>query len=356
MDPNFPAMPIFPAMAMISRAAARELDRRAMDEFGVPGVILMENAGRGVAELLIYLDQTGTLASSTRQKTDASVSNAASVASVMTRLACGNPAHQMRTYGNVDGEVPHPWERRLPEENGDIAATWEAGLPLERPTGPKEVDGTAEMTGQTEVNLPNGVIGGEDNPSRQTTRRVVIVCGRGNNGGDGFVIARHLSLRGYTVELFYCGEPAKYPHDAAVNANILRQSGFPMRRLDDPLMESPVEAAMTALENSLRGAVCVVDALLGTGAMGEPRPPMDLVIEQLNASGTPILAVDLPSGLDADSGLPSRSTIHATHTATFVAQKPGFFLPSAIPYVGRVHVIDIGAPPTLVEQMVQWPY
>ena len=113
---------------------------------------------------------------------------------------------------------------------------------------------------------------------------------------------------------------------------------------------------MESLDHSLRGAVCVVDALLGTGAKGEPRSPMDEVIERLNASGTPILSVDLPSGLDADTGQPSRSTIRAAHTATFVAQKPGFFRPSAVPYVGRIHVIDIGAPPTLVERMIQWPF
>jgi len=91
---------------------------------------------------------------------------------------------------------------------------------------------------------------------------------------------------------------------------------------------------------------------LGTGARGEPRPPLDTVIEQLNASGVPCLAVDVPSGLDCDTGEPSRQTIRAADTCTMVAAKPGFFVPGADRYTGRVHVLDIGAPPKLIKEVL----
>ena len=103
----------------------------------------------------------------------------------------------------------------------------------------------------------------------------------------------------------------------------------------------------------LDGASWLVDALLGTGAKGEPRPPFDAVISQMNAHAAPILAVDLPSGLDADSGQASSQTIRAAHTCTFVAHKPGFLVSGADAFTGQVHVLDIGAPRVLVEEMLR---
>ena len=93
----------------------------------------------------------------------------------------------------------------------------------------------------------------------------------------------------------------------------------------------------------LSGAAWIVDALLGTGSHGDPRPPLDRVIDRINAAGKPILAVDLPSGLDCDTGQPGHPTIRATHTCTFVAAKPGFFVPGAAEYTGQLHIADIGA-------------
>ena len=100
----------------------------------------------------------------------------------------------------------------------------------------------------------------------------------------------------------------------------------------------------------LEGAAWIVDALLGTGSHGDPRPPLDAVIDQLNAHPAMKLAVDLPSGLDCDTGVASRHTVRAQHTCTFVAQKPGFLQPDAGAYTGQVHVLDIGAPRKLVEE------
>ena len=101
----------------------------------------------------------------------------------------------------------------------------------------------------------------------------------------------------------------------------------------------------------LDGAAWIVDGLLGTGARGEPRPPLDAVIDQLNAAAAPKLAIDLPSGLDCDTGRPARHTIRAAETCTFVTAKTGFFAPEAAPYVGRLHVLDIGTPRKIIEQV-----
>jgi NAD(P)H-hydrate epimerase len=97
---------------------------------------------------------------------------------------------------------------------------------------------------------------------------------------------------------------------------------------------------------------CLVDALLGTGAVGPPRPPLDAVIDQLNASGKPIVAVDLPSGLDCDTGQPAAHTIRAARTMTLVALKPGFLAPGAQTYTGQVEVLTIGAPRKLIDELI----
>jgi NAD(P)H-hydrate epimerase len=174
---------------------------------------------------------------------------------------------------------------------------------------------------------------------------VIICCGKGNNGGDGFVVARHLDLRGVGVRVLVWAEANDLSGDAGANFGILQKSGVPLEVFGgrhDP----------TRLAEQLNGAQWVVDALLGTGAKGPPRPPIDAVIEQLNASGVPIVAIDLPSGLDCDTGEAAEPTIRARHTCTFVAAKPGFFLPRAEAYTGQVHVLDIGAPRQLIESIV----
>jgi NAD(P)H-hydrate epimerase len=166
---------------------------------------------------------------------------------------------------------------------------------------------------------------------------VLICCGKGNNAGDGFVIARHLDLRGVATRVAVWSPPEQLSGDAAENFQILTLSGVAVERF-----ESVHDANRMA--PLIGNAALLVDALLGTGAVGEPRAPYDEVIEQLNASGKPIIAVDLPSGLDCDTGKPSRHTIRAAHTCTFVAAKTGFANPQAASYLGAVHVCDIGAP------------
>jgi NAD(P)H-hydrate epimerase len=177
---------------------------------------------------------------------------------------------------------------------------------------------------------------------------VAVCCGGGNNGGDGFVLARHLDLRRVPVRVLLWGDPAKAGGDAAANLAILEKAGLAIERFTGP--HDPAR-----LQAELDGADWIIDALLGTGARGEPRSPLAEVIDQLNAQAVRILAVDLPSGLDCDSGQPAKRCIRAQHTGTFVAAKRGFSAPGASDFTGQVHVLDIGAPRVLVDRMLDDP-
>jgi NAD(P)H-hydrate epimerase len=234
----------------LSRDEVRELDRRAIEEFAVPGIVLMENAGRGCAELLMQL-----------------------------------------------------------------------------------------------------------NPDRKP---VVVLCGPGNNGGDGFVIARHLLTAQWPVgvcafsDLTMAGsgdsltaEP-KLSHDATRNYILLRRT-HPVR-LVSPRYWSTDQRLRKQVFGEIQSSTWIVDALFGSGLDRPLGSPYDEVVAQVNATQHPILAIDIPSGLDCDTGEPLGPTIRATHTATFVAQKKGFLNPASGEWTGAVHVIDIGAPRALVEE------
>jgi NAD(P)H-hydrate epimerase len=173
---------------------------------------------------------------------------------------------------------------------------------------------------------------------------VVICCGRGNNAGDGFVIGRHLELRGASARVVLWSDPQSLTGDAGDNFRILAKTDVPITILSrghDP----------GQLAKQLDGAAWIIDALLGTGARGEPRPPLDQVLDQLNAHAARRLAVDLPSGLDCDTGHAAQHTFRADHTCTFVAVKPGFLAAGADSYTGQVHVVEIGVPHKLVRQV-----
>jgi NAD(P)H-hydrate epimerase len=174
---------------------------------------------------------------------------------------------------------------------------------------------------------------------------VVICCGKGNNAGDGFVVARHLELRGHAVRVLLWALPEELTGDAAANYHILTKSGVPIE-----VFGSAHDAARLARE--LQDATWIVDALLGTGARGEPRPPIGAVTDQLNASSAPKLAIDVPSGFDCDTGQAAAQTIRAAVTCTFVAAKVGFMVPGAEQYLGRLRVLDIGTPCNLLKRIV----
>jgi NAD(P)H-hydrate epimerase len=173
---------------------------------------------------------------------------------------------------------------------------------------------------------------------------VAVIAGKGNNGGDGFVIARHLDLRGISAKILLLANPADLTGDAAANYQILKKADLPIEVFDKTI-------DVNRFNQELSGAAWLVDALLGTGAIGEPKSPYAEAIDCMNASGIPILAIDLPSGLDCDTGAAAKHTIRAAATCTFVAAKPGFFTPIATAYVGQLHVQDIGVPRQLLNEI-----
>ena len=137
------------------------------------------------------------------------------------------------------------------------------------------------------------------------TGPVVVCCGKGNNGGDGFVIARHLDNAGVAVRVLLFARPEDLHGDAAVKYRILERSGPPIEILPGSDIDE------TSLRRELETAEWVVDALFGSGLQGPVRPPFDQIIAAINASGARVLAVDIPSGLDADTGQPLGPTIRA---------------------------------------------
>jgi NAD(P)H-hydrate epimerase len=164
---------------------------------------------------------------------------------------------------------------------------------------------------------------------------IAILAGKGNNAGDGFVMARHLNAMGYDVRVELAGDPAELTGDAKIAFAGLSVVDVPIERTD------PADRA--GLLGRMRRCEWLVDALLGTGAQGPARPPIAGVIETALNAQRRIFAVDLPSGLDADTGLPMGPTIRAAVTATFVGRKRGFDEPRSVEFTGPVHVIEIGA-------------
>jgi NAD(P)H-hydrate epimerase len=227
----------------LTRAQLRELDRLAIEEYGLPGVVLMENAGAGAARIALEL------------------------------------------LGPARGTALGP---------------------------------------------------------------VVIACGAGNNGGDGWVVARHLSNRGVALEVISLVDPARLSGEAAVMAQVALRMGIACQ-------VAPDAAALVRLVPRLARAALIVDALLGTGASGAPRPPYDAAIAALAAAGAPVLSLDLPSGFDADLGEVRGTCVAARVTATFAAEKIGFAAPGAARWLGEVRVVDIGAPSALLARVLALP-
>jgi NAD(P)H-hydrate epimerase len=221
-----------PPRQFLSRAQVRDLDRRAIQEYGIPALVLMENAGRGAAATLLALGVHGP---------------------------------------------------------------------------------------------------------------VVIACGKGNNGGDGLVMARCLADSEVDVQVRLFAAPEELSDEAATNWRIVERMGVRSTVCEPARFSEP------DLDQELGRAEWVVDALFGTGLQGPVRPPFDRIIAAINQSRTRIFAVDIPSGLDCDRGEPQGATIRARHTATFVAPKLGYAQPAAAAWIGTLHVVDIGAPARLLE-------
>jgi len=171
--------------------------------------------------------------------------------------------------------------------------------------------------------------------------KVCIFCGTGNNGGDGYVIARHLLNSGFKVVVVICGNRSKIKGDAKINMDILERLGQPIEQLSLTDGDIPRLVKTFAADAGM-----VIDSLFGTGLAGQLSDEYKQLIESINAAGCPILAVDIPSGLDCDSGQPLGAAIRATYTVTFVAVKKGFTSSGdAAQYTGEVFVASIGAEP-----------
>ncbi len=172
---------------------------------------------------------------------------------------------------------------------------------------------------------------------------VVVLCGKGNNGGDGFVAARHLWNRGLPVRCFLAGAREEVRGDARVMLDLLGPLGLPV----EPFGE----------DTALPGAALVVDALLGTGFRGTPLGAIGAAIRAANASGAPVLAVDVPSGLDADTGRPAEPCVRAAETVTFGLPKLGLIQYPGRELAGRLTVAEISLPRPLLESLappVEW--
>ena len=167
--------------------------------------------------------------------------------------------------------------------------------------------------------------------------KVCIFCGTGNNGGDGYVIARHLINSGFEVTVVICGDREKIKGDAKINLDVMERMGRPVENLN------PADANLAVrVRNLAAGAQLLVDSLFGTGLRGELSDEYCRLIENINACHRPILAVDIPSGLDCDSGQPLGAAIQAAWTVTFVAVKKGFTSADAARYTGEIFVASIG--------------
>jgi hydroxyethylthiazole kinase-like uncharacterized protein yjeF len=167
--------------------------------------------------------------------------------------------------------------------------------------------------------------------------KVCIFCGTGNNGGDGYVIARHLINHGIDVTVVICGDRNKIRADAKINLDILERMG----RLIEQINPSGGNIA-DEVKGFATGSAMIVDALFGTGLSGPLSGGYKELIESINNQNYPILAVDIPSGLDCDTGQPLGMAVRADYTVTFVAVKKGFATTGTMQYTGEVFIASIG--------------
>ena len=173
-------------------------------------------------------------------------------------------------------------------------------------------------------------------------RQILILCGTGNNGGDGWVLARLAHDAGYQCRVALFGDPARIAGTARIAHDAWRDS--------TAATYSNAERLSTG---ELEGESCdlVIDALTGIGLSGSPRDPFVELIALINTSAVPVLSLDVPSGVDADTGTIVGAAVHAETTVTFIAHKPGLLTGAAVNHVGRLVLADLGAPPAVFESV-----
>lgn len=176
----------------------------------------------------------------------------------------------------------------------------------------------------------------------RSTAPILVCCGTGFNGGDGLAAARHLHERGYALHVLVAGRLADLRAEPATFAAILQRLGLPILEVTGP-------EAWPRVDQALERCGLVIDALLGIGTTGVVREPIASLIERLNRSGKPIIAVDLPSGLDGDTGLVQGIAVRATATVAFGRPKQGCFLQAGPAHVGSLTVDSITIPRALLD-------
>ena len=162
---------------------------------------------------------------------------------------------------------------------------------------------------------------------------VIVVCGSGNNGGDGYAVARHLANDGCEVQILQLNEPKTV--DAKTNAGIVEQMGIQTSDWSAELLEN---------------ASLIIDAIFGTGLNRTVEGKYFEAIQNINANSAPCIALDIPSGLDCDTGEPHGCCIEATKTISFVGMKQGFLNDFAEVYLGEVMITGIGCPHKLLQK------
>jgi hydroxyethylthiazole kinase-like uncharacterized protein yjeF len=260
---------------VLSRAQMRAYDQFAVESCHVPGVVLMENAGRGAADVI---------------------------------------------------------ERLLAE---DAAQSCGAGAL------PGVLGGGASRAGSESKGRP---LGDAASATSQGPARVVVVCGAGNNGGDGFVVARHLLARGFDVSCFLTAASEKVTGDARINHDAYVDLGGHCVEIDGG-------ADLGAFEGEVRRAAITVDALFGTGLARPIDGHLAEIANVVNRAATRCVALDIPSGLDADTGMALGVAVHAHATITFGALKLGLLTPDGARLAGRVHLVDLGVPKVVLDKV-----
>ncbi len=185
-----------------------------------------------------------------------------------------------------------------------------------------------ENAGRNLAELARQMLGGQ-----VTESKITALCGAGNNGGGGMVATRHLHNWGAQVHVVLASDPDELK--------------------DVPAHQWMIWKAMQPghSEFDLESSALILDALLGYGSQGDPRPPIKAWIERANASGIPVLSLDSPSGLDTTTGKPGQPCIRAEATMTLALPKSGLLAPQAKDFVGKLYLADIGVPPELYQRI-----
>jgi hydroxyethylthiazole kinase-like uncharacterized protein yjeF len=180
-------------------------------------------------------------------------------------------------------------------------------------------------------------------------KRIGVVAGRGNNGGDGFVMARYLAQKGMRVTVYLLTKNQTVTGDAAANLSLLLP-------LEIPVIEMPDLESFSSHKTEMRHESIWIDAILGTGLRSDVKGFFREVIDFLNQLNRPVFAVDIPSGLNSDTGRPCGTCIQAHATATFAFGKTGHFILPGAEYTGTLKIIDIGIPPYIAESVKPQQY